>query len=61
MAWDPDKFTLHPFFCYGGILLTCTNRATIFWINLLNIYGLCTDRQFFWEQIEAGGLLNLKT
>jgi hypothetical protein len=28
-------------------------------INLLNLYGPCSDRQFFWEKIEARGLLDL--
>jgi len=38
---------------FGTCLIT-NNR-----INLLNIYAPCFDRQLFWEQIEARGLLDL--
>jgi endonuclease/exonuclease/phosphatase family metal-dependent hydrolase len=60
VAWNSDKYILSPYFCCGGILLSGTSPITHNRINLLNFYGPCTDRQLFWEKIEAGGLLDLE-
>jgi hypothetical protein len=59
VAWDPDKYDFYPYICCGGILLSGTLCITNKQINLLNLYGPCSDRQFFWEKIEARGLLDL--
>jgi hypothetical protein len=40
--------------------LSRTSPITNNRINLLNFYGPCTNRQLFWEKIEAGGLLDLE-
>jgi endonuclease/exonuclease/phosphatase family metal-dependent hydrolase len=60
VAWNPDYFDFLPYLCCGGILLTGTSRITNKRYNLLNIYGPCSDRQQFWEKIEARGLLDLQ-
>jgi hypothetical protein len=60
VAWDPTKFDLSPYLCCGGILLSgscCSNNKRI---HLLNIYAPCTDRQLFWNNLEARGLLDLE-
>jgi hypothetical protein len=59
VAWNPDYYDLYPYLCCGGILLSGTCHTTNKRINLLNLYGPCSDRQFFWEKIEARGLLDL--
>jgi hypothetical protein len=59
IAWNPDFFDFLPYFCCGGLLLTDTNRITKKSYNLLNIYGLCSDSQPFWVNLEDKGLLDL--
>jgi hypothetical protein len=58
VAWDPVKFELEPFLCCGGILMTGTHCANKRHVNLLNVYGPCTDRIAFWTKVSASlGLL----
>ena len=60
MTWDPNKFTLDPTLCGGGILLSGitleNNRAIIFLI----VYGPCNDRLLFWDRLASTGLLAAK-
>jgi hypothetical protein len=60
VAWDPTKFDLSPFLCCGGMLLSGTFLFNNKRIHFLNIYGPCTDRQTFWNKVEARGLLDLE-
>jgi exonuclease III len=54
VAWNPDHFDFLPYLCCGGILLTGT-VTTKKRLNLINIYGPCSDRQHFWEKLEIQG------
>jgi hypothetical protein len=49
VTWDPNKFTLVPSLCAGGILLTGTNLEINRDVNFLNVYGPCNDKLLFWE------------
>jgi endonuclease/exonuclease/phosphatase family metal-dependent hydrolase len=57
VAWDPIMFELEPFLCCGGILMTGTCCANKRQVNLLNVYGPCTDRLAFWTKVSTLGLL----
>jgi hypothetical protein len=54
---DPNKFGLDPFLCHGSILLTGTSLENNNMIKLLNVYGPCSERKEFWEQVTSRGLL----
>jgi hypothetical protein len=60
VAWDPSLFNLCPFLTCGGILLSGLNKATKRIINLLNVYGPCTERKEFWIKLANSGLLLLR-
>jgi endonuclease/exonuclease/phosphatase family metal-dependent hydrolase len=60
VAWDPTKFDLSPFLCCGGIMLSGTCHFNNKRIHLLNIYRPCSDRQTFWNKVEARSLLDLE-
>jgi endonuclease/exonuclease/phosphatase family metal-dependent hydrolase len=45
--------------CAGGILLTGIHIPDKRRISLINVYGPCTGRRLFWENLEAKGLLDL--
>ena len=47
VAWDPVLFELEPLLCCGGIFLIGTCCAKKRQVNLLNVYGPCTDRLAF--------------
>jgi hypothetical protein len=47
VTWDPTMFTLVPYLCCGGILLTSTSLWNAQPITLLNMYGPCSDRKLF--------------
>jgi hypothetical protein len=49
VTWDPNKFTLVPSLCEGGILLSGTNVGNNRVVNFLNVYGPCINRLLFWE------------
>jgi hypothetical protein len=59
VTWDPTIYDFSPFLCCGGILLSGSSWNNNKSYNLLNVYGPCSDRQLFWEKIEARGLLDL--
>jgi hypothetical protein len=58
VSWDPTKFVLAPHLCCGGILLTGTCLWNNQLISLLNVYGPCTERIFFWDKVASRGILN---
>jgi hypothetical protein len=58
VSWDPTKFTLVPYLCCGGILLTGTSLWNDQSITLLNMYGPCSDIKLFWDKVAASGLLD---
>jgi len=57
VAWDHVLFALKPFLCCGDILLTGTCCANKQHVNLLNVYGPCTDRLAFWTKVLSIDLL----
>jgi len=57
VAWDPRLFELEPFLRCGGILLIITCCYNKRQINLLNVYGPCTDRLALWTKVSSSGLL----
>lgn len=56
-TWDPAHFSLTPMLSPGGILLTGTSLELHCSINLLNLYGPCTDRKEFWQRLDDLGIL----
>jgi len=59
VAWNTIIFYLQPFLSVGGILLIgmhFTDNSRIFFIN---VYGPCSGRRIFWEQVEEKGLLSM--
>jgi hypothetical protein len=59
-SWDPSFFDFFPFLSPGGILLSGHCFELKADINLLNVYGPCTDRKVFWQRIDDLGLLAAK-
>jgi hypothetical protein len=57
VSWDPNKFTLEPTLCCGGIFLTGFSLENDKSICLLNVYGPCNDRRVFWDRVVTSGLL----
>jgi endonuclease/exonuclease/phosphatase family metal-dependent hydrolase len=57
VTWDPNKLVLDPFLCCGGILLSGSSLENNKQICLLNVYGPCNERKYFWEQVASRGLL----
>ena len=57
VTWDPNKFVLNHFICCGGILLSGISLENNSQINLLNVYGPCSERKDFWEQVASKVLL----
>jgi hypothetical protein len=60
VAWNPNLLDLQPFLCVGGILLTGVHIPDKRRISLINVYGPCSGRRLFWENLEASGLLDLR-
>jgi hypothetical protein len=58
--WDPSLFELSPFIFVGGILLTGCNLLNKREITLLNVYGPCTTRKTFWNEVKDSGILSSK-
>ena len=52
VAWDPNKFTLDPTLCGGGILLSGISLENQRVVNFLNVYGPCSERLLFWDRLE---------
>jgi hypothetical protein len=61
VAWDPNFFNLVPFLTCGGILLSGYCLESRRQLNLLNVYGPCSERKPFWEKLASSGLLNIKS
>jgi exonuclease III len=57
VAWDPAYFDLKSFIWCGGILLSGTCCANKRQVNILNIYGPCTENLEFWTKLSDSGLL----
>ena len=60
-TWDPNKVTLDPTLCGGGILLSGVTLETQRVINLLNVYGPCFERFSFWDRLVSKWMLATKT
>jgi hypothetical protein len=60
VTWDPNKFTLVPTLCDGGILLMGITLENNRDVNFLNVYGPCFDRLLFWDRLASSGLLATK-
>jgi hypothetical protein len=60
VTWDPNKLVLDPFLSFGGILLTLLSLENNKQICLLNVYGPCNERKYFWEHVASRGLLAYK-
>jgi hypothetical protein len=58
VAWNPYLLDLQPFLCVGGILLAGVHIPDNRRINFINMYGPCTGRRIFWENLNASGLLD---
>lgn len=52
----PPNLIFHPFFVVGACYYRVLAAIIIKGFHLLNIYGPCTDRQTFWNKVEAQGL-----
>jgi len=59
VAWDPLKLNLVPLSC-GGILPTGTILEGNQQVTLLNCYGPCFKRKFFWDKLVSSVLLAYK-
>jgi exonuclease III len=59
-TWDPNKFTLEPTLCSGGIMLLGVTLDTHCVIHFLNVYGPRTDRVTFWNRLVTRGILATK-
>jgi hypothetical protein len=57
VTWDPNKFVLNHFICCGGILLSGISLENNSQINLLNVYGPCSERKTLCEQVATRVLL----
>jgi len=57
MNWDPNKFTLDPTLCSGGILVSVMSLENHRFVNFLNVYGPCSERLLFWDRLATKGLL----
>jgi hypothetical protein len=60
VAWDPNKFYIKPYICYGGILVIGFNLELKEKLFFLNVYGPCSDRKVFWQKVGDRGILSLK-
>jgi endonuclease/exonuclease/phosphatase family metal-dependent hydrolase len=60
VTWDPNKFVMDPTLCGGGILLTGITLENHRVVNLLNVYGPCSERLLFWDRLVEKGLLAAK-
>jgi endonuclease/exonuclease/phosphatase family metal-dependent hydrolase len=60
VTWDPNKFVLEPTLCCGGILLSGISLENNKSLCLLNVYGPCIERKYFWDRVAASGLLATK-
>lgn len=58
VSWDPSLFELTPFISAGDILLTGSNILIKREITLLNVYGPCTARKSFWNEVKDSGILS---
>jgi hypothetical protein len=56
VAWDPHSYDLVPYLCCGGILLSGTCRHSSIYSTFM---ALVLIDSFFWEKIEARGILDL--
>jgi hypothetical protein len=59
VAWNPDLLSLNSFMTKGGILLSGRYLPTGQEMAFLNVYGPCSNRPHFWNQLAASGLLSL--
>jgi hypothetical protein len=59
-TWDPNKFTLDPTLCGGGIFMSGISLENQRVINFLNVYGPCYERLLFWDRLVSKGLLATK-
>jgi hypothetical protein len=59
VTWDPDLLELRSFLSSGGILLKGSFLATGQELAFLNVYGPCTNKPLFWNQLADSGLLSL--
>jgi hypothetical protein len=59
VTWDPNYFVLHPVLTCGGIILSGKVIATQNIISLLNVYGPCSDKRPFWDQLADNGILSI--
>jgi hypothetical protein len=57
-TWDPNKLTLDPTLCGGGIFLSGVTLETHCVINLLNVYGPCFERVSFWDRLVSKGFVS---
>jgi hypothetical protein len=57
VTWDPSKFDLSSYLSCGGIFLGGTSLQNKRSISLLNVYGPCTDRKSFWDNVVDRGML----
>jgi len=60
-TWDPNKLTLDPTLCGGGIFLSGVTLENQCVINVLNVYGPCFERPYFWDHLVTKGLLATKS
>jgi hypothetical protein len=59
-AWDPEKLSLVPSLCGGGIILKGFSLENKREMCFLNVYGPCVERKIFWDRVALGGLLDTK-
>jgi hypothetical protein len=59
VTWDPDIFELRSYLSTGGILLKGRFLATGQEVAFLNVYGPCSNKPYFWNQLANSGLLSL--
>jgi hypothetical protein len=59
VTWDPNIFYLKPHLTCGGILMPSIVIANQKKLSLINVYGSCSDKQDFWDQLADSGLLSL--
>ena len=57
-AWNPQKVRCLAFETVVGILVKADFRGMNSQLDILNFYGPYHDREFFWDRVLRGGLLN---
>ena len=57
-AWNPGRVRCRAYETLAGILVKAKFRGMDTTLDILNCYGPYRDREFFWDRVLRGGLIN---